>query len=91
MAYGKAQQAVRETQNLPVPLHLRNPVTSLMKEVGYGQGYQCSPYVDVTYLPDNLRGKKFYLPSEQGFEKEIRQRMEYLLKLKREKRRGINT
>jgi putative ATPase len=81
-AYGKVQEAIKETQNLPVPLHLRNPVTSLMKELGYGKGYQYKA-TTLPYLPENLVGKKFYEPTESGFEREIKRRLEYWARMKR--------
>jgi len=62
-AYGRAQQDVRELGALPVPLHLRNAETKLMKEVGYGKGYKYSPdfayQEEQEYLPEKLRGKKY--------------------------------
>jgi len=84
-AYQNVQKTVKSTQNLPVPLHLRNPVTSLMDEVGYGRGYEYQhdkPDTQQTYLPDNLKGKKFYEPKEVGFEREIIKRLEYWKKMK---------
>ncbi len=62
-AYGRAQQDVRELGALPVPLHLRNAPTALMKEAGYGKGYKYPPRFDYQeeqeYLPEKLRGKKY--------------------------------
>lgn len=58
-AYMKALEDVNRYGNLPVPLKIRNPVTKLMKEIGYGEGYQ--KYDKETYLPDKLKGKKYYL------------------------------
>lgn len=76
----KAEIAQSGTQ--PVPIHIRNAPTKLMKELGYGKGYQYAhdfdeAYVPQEYLPDTLRGKVFYTPSQYGFEKEIRKRMEW--------------
>jgi putative ATPase len=63
MAYGKVAEDVKKYGNLPVPLHLRNAVTKLMDEVGYGKGYKYSPSFgykeDQEYLPDKLKGRKY--------------------------------
>jgi putative ATPase len=69
-AYGAASQAVRETGNLPVPLHLRNAVTGLMRSMGYGRGYRYAHdyeegKVDQQHLPDNLEGRRFYDPTDR--------------------------
>jgi len=64
MAYGAAQRDIKELPNEPVPLHLRNAPTKLMKEVGYGKGYKYNPNfkgeVEQDYLPDKLKGKKYF-------------------------------
>jgi putative ATPase len=84
-AYGAAMEAVRETRNDPVPLHLRNAVTGLMRGMGYGRDYRYShDFAEddprrwtQTYLPENLSGRRFYSPGEQGFEaSEIAPRVE---------------
>ncbi|MGI8562838.1 MAG: replication-associated recombination protein A [Candidatus Dormibacter sp.] len=67
-AYGAARQAVQEHGNLPVPLHLRNAATSLMRELGYGAGYRYAHdfeggKADQQHLPDALRGQRFYEPT----------------------------
>ena len=92
-AFGKVQKDIQETQALPVPLHIRNPVTGLMKELGYGKDYKYPhdfPYhfVDEEYLPDNLKERRYYLPTDFGFEKEIKKRMEWWRKKKEELRKG---
>jgi putative ATPase len=79
-AYSKVQQDVERTRTDPVPLHLRNPVTRLMKGMGYGKGYKYAHdfpghFVKQQNLPDALRGKRYYSPSDQGFEKEIERRL----------------
>jgi putative ATPase len=79
-AYGKVRQDVERTRTEPVPLHLRNPVTGLMRQVGYGKGYKYAHdfpghFVEQQHLPDSLKGKKYYEPSDQGFEKEIKGRL----------------
>jgi putative ATPase len=79
-AYSKVQQDVEKTRNDPVPLHLRNPVTRLMRDVGYGKGYKYAHnfpghFVEQQNLPNSLQDKKYYEPSDQGFEKEIEGRL----------------
>ncbi len=80
-AYSKVQQDVEQSRNEPVPLHLRNPVTSLMRRMGYGQGYKYAHdypghFVEQQYLPPSVKGKRYYSPSDQGYEKEVRSRLE---------------
>ena len=65
---------------LPVPLHLRNAPTQLMKDLGYGAGYQYphdfeGHFVDAQYLPPELKGERFYHPSPSGYEKTIAERL----------------
>ncbi len=76
----KASEDVKRTLNQPVPLHLRNAVTPLMKNLGYGKNYKYShEYSEEEgkqdYLPESLKGKKYYQPKEKGFEKEIKKRL----------------
>lgn len=78
-----ALKTVRETGALPVPMHIRNGVTSLMKGQGYGKGYQYahsnpSAQVKQKHLPDRLLGKRFYFPKEVGLEKQIKERLDQL-------------
>jgi putative ATPase len=80
-AYSEVQQDVEATAAESVPLHLRNAPTGLMKGLGYGQGYQYAHDVegkiaDMQCLPDNLRDRTYYHPTEEGVEKRIRERME---------------
>jgi putative ATPase len=80
-ALGKVIDEVRESGALGVPLHLRNAPTKLMKDQGYGKGYQyphdhAGHHVVADYLPESLRGERFYHPGEQGYEKEIAKRLE---------------
>ncbi len=80
VAYGKAQREVVKGRNEPVPLHLRNPVTKLMKSLDYGKGYKYAHdfpghFVRQQNLPDALKGKQFYQPSDQGFEKMVQARL----------------
>ncbi|MBE0481800.1 MAG: replication-associated recombination protein A, partial [Dehalococcoidia bacterium] len=79
-AYSRVREDVEKTRNEPVPFHLRNPVTPLMREFGYGKGYKYAPdypdhIVDQEHFPDTLRGRKYYEPGDQGFEKEVRERI----------------
>lgn len=79
-AYSKVQEDVQHGRNEPVPLHLRNPVTGLMRQVGYGKGYKYAHdypghFVQQQNLPSSLQGKRYYLPGDQGYEKEIAARL----------------
>ena len=79
---------VRKSGALPVPLHLRNAPTRLMKELGYHKGYRYAHdfeggYVEQEYLPERLTGRKFYRPAGHGYEKYIRERMESLKEKKK--------
>ena len=79
-AYSKVQQDVERSRNEPVPLHLRNPVTKLMRQLGHGKGYKYAHdypghFVEQQNLPDSLQGKRFYTPSDQGFEKQVTARL----------------
>jgi putative ATPase len=79
-AYSRVQRDVQETRNEPVPLHLRNPVTGLMKRQGYGRGYKYAHdypghFVKQRNLPPSLDGRRYYLPGDQGFEEEVRRRL----------------
>ncbi len=80
-AYGAVQQDVERTAAESVPLHLRNAPTSLMKNLDYGRGYQYahdleSKVADMQCLPDNLRERVYYHPTNQGVEKRIRERID---------------
>jgi putative ATPase len=77
MAIENALGAVRETGDLPVPLSIRNAPTKLMKKLDYGKGYQYAHdyqdnFVNMEFLPDNLRGTKFYEPGNNPREEELR-------------------
>jgi putative ATPase len=79
-AYSQVQEEIKQSPDEPVPLHLRNPVTSLMKKIGYGKGYKYphdypGHFVQQQHLPDSVKGKHYYTPSEQGYEKEVAQRL----------------
>jgi len=81
LAYQKAAKHVKEKGSLPVPLHLRNPTTRLMKGQGYGKEYEYphnypGHWVDQKYLPKDLVGERYYLPGEFGVERDIKKRLE---------------
>ena len=89
-AYQRVRKDVRELETMPVPLHIRNAPTSLMEDLGYGKGYKYphdypDHFVEEEYLPENLKGKIYYHPSDQGFEREIKKRLEDWRKRKGEK------
>ena len=80
-AFGEVQEDVEKTAADPVPLHLRNAPTGLMKAFGYGKGYQYahdleSKVADMQCLPDNLRDRRYFHPTSEGFERELKKRME---------------
>jgi len=92
----KAEKIIRKTGALPVPHHIRNAPTRLMKELGYARGYRYAhnhpeAFVDQDHLPKKLRGIKFYEPTERGFEKTIKQRMEYWQRLRDKLRKSKDT
>ncbi|MBI2164937.1 MAG: replication-associated recombination protein A [Chloroflexi bacterium] len=79
-ALGRAREDVKNTRNDPVPLHLRNPVTRLMKEMGYGKGYKYAHdypghFAAMDNLPEKLKGRHYYEPSDQGYEKDVSERI----------------
>jgi putative ATPase len=82
-AYGSVQADVEQTAAEPVPLHLRNAPTRLMKGLGYGRGYQYAhdleaKVADMECLPDNLRGRVYYQPTQEGIEKRIGERLKQI-------------
>src|SRR6266702_739925 len=88
-AFGRATDAARDFPAEPVPLHIRNAPTKLMEELGYGAGYKYAhaypdAFVPQEYLPEALRGQHWYEPSDMGYEKTVRERMEWWERLKRE-------
>lgn len=85
MAIKQARQKVNETGDLPVPLHLRNAPTRLMKESGYGDGYQYAHnfpgnFVEQEFLPEQIQNTNFYDPGDNAREAEIRKRLKTLWK-----------
>jgi putative ATPase len=92
-AFGAVMKEVERSPLEPVPLHIRNPVTPLMKEIGYGRDYQyahdyAASTTDMETLPERLRGRTYYEPGNLGFEKEIRKRLDWWADLKRKIRLG---
>jgi putative ATPase len=88
-AYGAVLEDVEKTAAEPVPLHIRNAVTALMKQIGYGKGYEYahdldSKVADMDCLPDNLRGRQYYHPTAEGREKTFAQRLEEIRRLRAE-------
>src|SRR5215207_3274719 len=80
-AYGEARQDVIETRNDPVPIHLRNAPTGLMKDLGYGKGYRYAHdyeggVIGQQNLPERLAGRQYYHPTDRGLEQELAGRME---------------
>src|SRR5437867_550406 len=92
-AFSQATDAAAEHPAEPVPLHIRNAPTRLMEELGYGAGYKYAhayahAYVPQEYLPEALRGRKWYEPSDFGYEKDIKKRMEWWEQLKQKATEG---
>ncbi len=90
-AYGSVTEDVERTATEPVPLHLRNAPTGLMKGLGYGRGYQYAHDVEgkvanMECLPENLRGRVYYQPTSEGIEKRIRERLAEIKKGKAARR-----
>jgi putative ATPase len=88
-AFTQAAAAAREHPAAPVPLHIRNAPTPLMKELGYGEGYRYAhsfegAYAPQEYLPEPLRGQRWYEPTDSGYEKTVRERMASWERIKRE-------
>ena len=91
-AYNRAAEDAHNDVAQPVPLHLRNAPTRLMKDLEYGKGYkyahsEADAIADMSCLPSALEGRKYYEPKERGFEKEIKRRLDGWEEIKR-KRKG---
>jgi putative ATPase len=89
--YGAVVVDLERTRTEPVPLHLRNPTTGLMKNIGYGKGYQYAhdqedKVTDMACLPESLAGKIYYQPTDEGFEARLRQRLEDIRRIKDKRR-----
>ena len=90
-AYGAVQAEIEHTRQEPVPLHLRNAPTRLMKELDYGKGYlyahnEEGKVANMDCLPDSLRGRTYYHPTQEGREKQLALRMEEIRKIRTAKR-----
>jgi putative ATPase len=80
-AYNQAMRDVRDARNEPIPIHLRNAPTKLMAELGYGEEYRYAHdydhgLVEQQHMPDNLRGKRYYQPTDRGYEQAIQERLQ---------------
>ena len=90
-AYGAVKADIQKTVAEPVPLHLRNAPTRLMKELDYGKGYQYAhdlegKVADMECLPASLRGRRYYVPTAEGRERQLAQRMEEISRIKQSKK-----
>jgi putative ATPase len=90
-AYAAAQDDIQHTRQEPVPLHLRNAPTRLMKDLGYAKGYhyahdEAGRVADMDCLPTSLQGRSYYRPTQEGREKQLAQRMEEIRKIREAKR-----
>jgi putative ATPase len=79
--YGQVAEDAQKTLAEPVPMHLRNPVTGMMANFGYGKGYQYAhqaedKLTDMTCLPENLQDRQYYQPTDQGFEKRLKEKLQ---------------
>ncbi|GAB62850.1 ATPase [Candidatus Jettenia caeni] len=81
MAYLEALKDVREKGALSVPFHIRNAPTPLMNDLGYGKGYKyphsCGGYVEQSYMPEELRGREYYKPTDNGYDKVMKERLAF--------------
>ncbi|MDL1968070.1 MAG: replication-associated recombination protein A [Deltaproteobacteria bacterium] len=87
MASGKIKNTIKNTGALPVPLHIRNAPTGLMKELEYGKGYKYAhnfkdAYIHQKYLPEELQNQRYYFPTDRGYEKTIKKKLEKWLSLR---------
>jgi putative ATPase len=90
--YAAVQDEIEHTRQEPVPLHLRNAPTRLMKELGYAKGYRYAHdeedrIADMDCLPDSLKGRTYYHPTQEGREKLLAQRLEEIRQIRAKKRR----
>lgn len=92
-AYKSVKDDVARTRNEPVPMHLRNAPTGLMKALGHGKGYKYAhdytdAQVEQSHLPDSLRKRRYYRPTDRGFEARLAQRMEEWSRIRAESKEG---
>lgn len=95
-AWGSAMKSARKHSSLMPPAHILNAPTKLMKQLGYGKGYQydhdtADAFSGQNYFPDGMSRERYYNPPERGFEREIRKRIEYWDRLRAEKNRKNNS
>ena len=88
-AHKQVKKTIQKTGYLPVPFHIRNAPTKLMKDLNYGKGYKYAhdykgAFVPQSYLPDNLEDQRFYFPTDRGYEKIVKQRLEAWIQFKKE-------
>jgi putative ATPase len=93
-AWGAVQAEIENTRQEPVPLHLRNAPTKLMKELDYGKGYQyahdeAGKVADMDCLPDSLRGRRYYRPTQEGREKQLAARLEEIRRIRASKHTNL--
>jgi putative ATPase len=91
IAYGRAAKDATEDVASPVPLHLRNAPTRLMKNLGYGQGYRYAHdepegVADMSSLPEHLEGRRYYEPTDRGIEKRIKDALEHARAIRAKRR-----
>ena len=92
-AHTRVKEVIAASGSLPVPLHIRNAPTALMKNIGYGRGYKYAHdfkegYAAQDYLPDELQGRVFYQPTDRGYEKTVKERLERWRQLRRSPEAG---
>jgi putative ATPase len=91
VAFGQVRNEIEHTRQEPVPLHLRNAPTKLMKELGYSEGYRYAhdeegKVADMDCLPESLKGRRWYRPTQEGREKLLAQRLEEIRRIRASKR-----
>ena len=90
MGYGEVKSDAQRTVAEPVPLHLRNPVTGLMANFSYGRGYQYAheapeKLTDMSCLPENLKDRRYYQPTDEGFEKKLKEKLKAIEEWRRKR------
>lgn len=94
-AHNRVKDTVRESGALPVPLHIRNPVTKLMAGLGYGRDYRYAhdfpdAWVPQEYLPEALIGQRFYAPTNRGYERQVKERLDKWIEFKKTRKKQEN-
>jgi putative ATPase len=92
-AWGAVQAEIENTRQEPVPLHLRNAPTRLMKDLDYGKGYRYAhdeegKVADMDCMPESLKGRRYYQPTQEGREKQLAARLEEIRRIRAGKRGG---